>query len=247
VSAEDLPLCCPMPQMYLWNSHPRVYLPIETSGWAKCPYCSAEYTLRHVSRGARFLQRYVASIGMPDLAPVAARIIHFTGYEIPVQRIEVPGPLFRNLGNMLGTADIIAQMADRCYLEKCRDRLYPEFVLGGLASMGADAGTNPSALFDSPEDLLRKTPGFYRTANVRLTDQLGAAYDFVKDHFGGQNPYLEEVAKNIRYAERVAETGDLTLLRRVPPPRQMHQAAQSVAQQALQTVSDDRAVAVCPR
>jgi hypothetical protein len=207
----------------------------------------AEYTLRHVSRGARFLERYVASIGMPDLAPVAARIIHFTGYEIPVHRIEVPGPLFRKIGNMLGTADIIAQMADRCYLEKCRDRLYPEFVLGGLASSGAGPGYNPSALFDSAEDLLRKTPGFYRTANVRLTDQLGAAYDFVKDDFSGHNPYLEEVAKNIRYAERVAETGDLKLLRRVPPPRQMHQAAQHVAQQALHTVSDDRAAAVCPR
>ena len=46
VTVEDLPLCCPMPQMYLWNSHPRVYLPIEESGWTKCPYCSAEYTLR---------------------------------------------------------------------------------------------------------------------------------------------------------------------------------------------------------
>ena len=46
VSVEDLPLCCPMPQMYLWNSHPRVYLPIEESGWVKCPYCGAEYTLQ---------------------------------------------------------------------------------------------------------------------------------------------------------------------------------------------------------
>ena len=46
VSAEDLPLCCPMPQMYLWNSHPRVYLAVEETGWAKCPYCGAEYTLR---------------------------------------------------------------------------------------------------------------------------------------------------------------------------------------------------------
>ena len=46
VTEEDLPLACPMPQMYLWNSHPRVYLPISDSGWAKCPYCSAEYTLR---------------------------------------------------------------------------------------------------------------------------------------------------------------------------------------------------------
>ena len=27
----DLPLSCPMPGMYLWNSHPRVYLPIESS------------------------------------------------------------------------------------------------------------------------------------------------------------------------------------------------------------------------
>jgi uncharacterized Zn-finger protein len=46
VTLEDLPLSCPMPQMALWNSHPRVYLPIEATGWAKCPYCSAEYTLQ---------------------------------------------------------------------------------------------------------------------------------------------------------------------------------------------------------
>jgi uncharacterized Zn-finger protein len=46
ITIEDLPLSCPMPGMYLWNSHPRVYLPIEKSGWAKCSYCSAEYTLK---------------------------------------------------------------------------------------------------------------------------------------------------------------------------------------------------------
>jgi len=46
VTAADLPLSCPMPGMQLWNSHPRVYLPIEETGWAKCPYCSAEYTLK---------------------------------------------------------------------------------------------------------------------------------------------------------------------------------------------------------
>ena len=45
VTANDLPLSCPMPGMYLWNSHPRVFLPIEKTGWAKCPYCGAEYTL----------------------------------------------------------------------------------------------------------------------------------------------------------------------------------------------------------
>ena len=46
VTRADLPLTCPMPGMQLWNSHPKVYLPIEKSGWAKCPYCSAEYTLK---------------------------------------------------------------------------------------------------------------------------------------------------------------------------------------------------------
>ncbi len=46
VGVDDLPLSCPMPQMQLWNSHPRVYLAIEQSGEAKCPYCGAEYLLR---------------------------------------------------------------------------------------------------------------------------------------------------------------------------------------------------------
>ncbi len=46
VTPADLPLSCPTPEMILWNSHPRVYLPIEQTGWAKCPYCGAEFTLR---------------------------------------------------------------------------------------------------------------------------------------------------------------------------------------------------------
>ncbi len=45
VTRADLPLHCPMPEMYLWNSHPKVYLPIEDSGEAKCPYCSASFEL----------------------------------------------------------------------------------------------------------------------------------------------------------------------------------------------------------
>lgn len=45
VSRKDLPLSCPMPGMYLWNSHPKVYLPIADTGEAKCPYCGAEYVL----------------------------------------------------------------------------------------------------------------------------------------------------------------------------------------------------------
>jgi uncharacterized Zn-finger protein len=46
VSRAALPLHCPLPEMSLWNSHPRVYLPIEKTGHAKCPYCGTEFVLR---------------------------------------------------------------------------------------------------------------------------------------------------------------------------------------------------------
>lgn len=46
VTAADLPLHCPMPGQSLWDSHPRVFLPIEESGEAHCPYCGAHYKLQ---------------------------------------------------------------------------------------------------------------------------------------------------------------------------------------------------------
>jgi len=46
VSKEDLPLSCPRPGDELWNMHPRVYLPIEKTGEATCPYCGAKYKLQ---------------------------------------------------------------------------------------------------------------------------------------------------------------------------------------------------------
>ncbi len=110
----------------------------------------AEFTLTHVSRGAHFLKGYLPKIGMADVADIAAELIHFTGYEVAVTDIKVPSPIYRLLGNMLGSADIIAQMADRCYLEKCRDRLYPEFVVGGLAVKRTPDGARTGRLFLGP-------------------------------------------------------------------------------------------------
>ncbi|VAX14633.1 hypothetical protein MNBD_GAMMA24-983 [hydrothermal vent metagenome] len=46
ITRADLPLHCPMDNMSQWNSHPRVFLPIEESGEARCPYCSALYILK---------------------------------------------------------------------------------------------------------------------------------------------------------------------------------------------------------
>ena len=46
VTRAELPLSCPMPGMSLWNSHPKVFMPIEKTGEAKCPYCGAVYILK---------------------------------------------------------------------------------------------------------------------------------------------------------------------------------------------------------
>lgn len=45
VSRADLPLSCPLPSMELWNSHPRVYLPLEAEHECHCPYCGAVFVL----------------------------------------------------------------------------------------------------------------------------------------------------------------------------------------------------------
>jgi uncharacterized Zn-finger protein len=45
VTRKDLPLCCPRPGEALAGLHPRVYLPIEKTGSAVCPYCGARYQL----------------------------------------------------------------------------------------------------------------------------------------------------------------------------------------------------------
>lgn len=176
----------------------------------------AEYTLKHVARGARFLEGYLGKLGMAKLAPMAKRIIHFTGYERSINTIRLANPVFRLLGNLLGTADIIAQMSDRCYLEKCRDRLFLEFVAGGLAARD-DNDQRAGVQFKSAEDLVVKTPGFYSAAMDRLNNQLGGVYHFAETHFKGRNLYIETIERNIRFAIEVGKQGDLSLLRRLPP------------------------------
>ena len=176
----------------------------------------AEYTMTHVSRGSKYLHRYLPKIGLRRYASAGATLVHYTGYERPAETIALNDILLRRVGHMLGTADIIAQMADRCYLEKCRDRLYPEFVLGGLARRKLPGGRT-QVLFSSGEDLVRKTPQFYMNAAKRLDLQLARAYEYAGRHFKGQNLYLEEMQKNVRYAQAVGNEPGRQTLRRTPP------------------------------
>ena len=176
----------------------------------------AEYTLTHVSRGAEFLRGYLRKIGLGQLSRAAATLVHYTGYERPAETIRLSNTLLRRVGQMLGTADIIAQMSDRCYLEKCRHRLFPEFALGGLAGRKL-VGQRLLPSFVSGNDLVQKTPLFYQNASKRLDLQLARAYEYAGRHFGGPNPYLEEMQKNLRYAQLVAKAPGSEPLRRQPP------------------------------
>jgi hypothetical protein len=177
----------------------------------------AEFTLYHVTRSARFLARFLPSIGMENWVPVSTRIVHFTGYEIQLNQIHLADGRDRKLGHLLGTADLIAQMADRCYLEKCRDRLYPEFVLGGIAATQGDDGVL-HVRYSSGLDLLRQTPRFVReTRTQRLEGEFEHAYRYVEPLFGGKNPYLEAIDRNVDYLQRVLRAERWRLLRRNPP------------------------------
>jgi hypothetical protein len=177
----------------------------------------AELTRIHVSRGAEFLADYLPRIHLSGWAPVAREIIHFTGYEVPFDRIVVADPKDKTLGHLIGTADMIGQMADRCYLEKCRDRLYPEFVLGGMA-LPISSNGGRQVRYASGLDVLRQTPEFVaETRSKRLDGAFGGAYRHIEALFGGQNPYMDMIERNVGYLNRVLRSENWRLLRRNPP------------------------------
>ena len=179
----------------------------------------AEFTRTHVSRGARFLEDYLPALGFEIWVPAASKIIHFTGYEVPFAQIEakVTDPRDVMLGHLLGTADMMAQIADRCYLEKCRDRLYAEFVLGGVA-LPVAANGGRQVKYASGLDLLRQTPEFVAEVRAkRLDGEFHRAYRFVEPLYGGRNPYLESIDRNMEYLRQILRSENWRLLRRSPP------------------------------
>lgn len=177
----------------------------------------AEYTLKHVSRGGHFLDDYLETLGLGSEAQIARRMIHYTGYEKDIRRLELGDEKYTRLGHLLGTADLTAQMADRCYLEKCRDRLYPEFVIGGMAKRTLPDGKE-QVLYSSARDLLKKTPDFFSlTLRERLDGVFAGAYQYAARHFGGENLYMEAVMRNLKHLDFVLRHNAWSLLRRKPP------------------------------
>ncbi len=174
----------------------------------------AVFTKIHVSRSADFLARYLPQLGFAEETEAAAKLVHFTGYEMDIDDIMLHDPKDRLLGCLVGTADLIGQMSDRLYLEKCREFLYSEFVWGSIARETLADGRE-IVRYASPEDLMLKTPGFYEyVARTRIEKKLGGADRYAAAHFDGASPYQTEIDRNMLFLKDAIEQADLKRMRR---------------------------------
>ncbi|MDR3415194.1 MAG: hypothetical protein P4L83_03320 [Nevskia sp.] len=167
----------------------------------------AEFTLSHVRRSGDFLAHFLPTVGFAPEARVVEQLVHYTGYEMALDDIDVADPLDRRLGFMLGTADVLAQMSDRCYLEKCRDFLYAEFEICGLAGAPRD-GARP--IYSSREELLGRTHDFrHKLWSERIEGHFEGVQRYAAVHFGGRNLYEDVVHSHMRRLHGVLRSGQL--------------------------------------
>jgi hypothetical protein len=90
-------------------------------------------------------------------------------------------------------------------------------VLGGVAlPLAANGGRQVK--YASGLDLLRQTPDFVAEVRVkRLDGEFGAAYRYVEALYGGRNPYVEAIDRNVEYLRQILRSENWRLLRRNPP------------------------------
>lgn len=159
----------------------------------------AKYTLIHISRSIEFVHKYYA--GNAYFAPDMKKfhdILSCTGVHAMVADAEFESENLSLMGKMLGTADIMGQMADRLYLEKLI-HLYSEFEEGAVPG------------FNSEADLFRKTVSFYNRTKVRFKNDFGNVNRFMTHHFKDRwninvNVYEESIENNINYLKFVLKS-----------------------------------------
>jgi hypothetical protein len=167
----------------------------------------AQLTPIHEARGVEFMRDYLGRTVLAHLAEKSELImVTRLVWHMPADLV----PLDRAISCLLGTADIMSQLADRCYLEKCRDFLFVEFSAIGLA--GA-----PGLPYPDPETLLKNTPGFYSgLLRDRIHNEYTDADRYMKVHFGGECPYEASIKRNLSFLEELLATEQLPRLQRVP-------------------------------
>lgn len=158
----------------------------------------AKYTLVHVQRSVAFMEKYFtyAEFSSRDL-DYCRCCVNCTGLEMRIGEIRFESAHHQVVGRMLGTADLLGQMADRTYLERLAF-LYWEFREAKVPG------------FESELDLLKKTPAFWEFTQQRLVAELGNVDRYLQDHFRmrwgvDRDLYREAIEKNIAYLKFILE------------------------------------------
>jgi hypothetical protein len=119
---------------------------------------------------------------------------------------EMPPPIFNSeleqvVGQALGTADLLGQMAADDYVEKL-PVLYREFAEAAQFTKGT---MHFVGMYSSAEDLMRKTPLFWENfARNKLSRDFGGMYRYLNDPYpDGPNFYLEHIEVNIERLRQV--------------------------------------------
>ncbi|MFO7606122.1 MAG: HD domain-containing protein [Desulfurivibrionaceae bacterium] len=152
----------------------------------------ARFTVGHEDRSVAVMGKYLAEKGYsPEDIRDCGHMIKCTELFFPMEEIPFDSEEVRTMGKVVGTADLVAQMADRNYQEKL-PLLFLEFQEAGMEG------------FESPLELFRKTEEFYRkVARKRMTGVLGgisaaALYHFRERWQIDRNLYEEAIKYNIR-------------------------------------------------
>ncbi|MBI5429067.1 MAG: HD domain-containing protein [Nitrosomonadales bacterium] len=170
----------------------------------------AQYTQTHVKRGIAFMRNYLADRHLPaGFAASLEPMISGTDPALKFPDIIFPDDRARLLGQLVVTADLTGQMADRTYLEKLLF-LYLEFKEAHFGN------------FQNIHDMLRQTRQFYQITRAKLDGPFGGLYVHLASHFRemlgvGKNYYLESIEKNIAYLEKVIALNEaeyLSMLKR---------------------------------
>ncbi len=174
----------------------------------------AQYTREHIERGIEFMRGYLGSRNLPaTLANDLEPMIRCSDPSLPLVNISFPNASIRLLGQIVGTADLVGQMADRNYLEKL-SALYLEFEEGNVGN------------YRSPYDMLCKTHEFYTLIQSRLDHDFSGVYKHLTSHFRettgtARNYYMEAIEHNMTHLAQLEQLGEEnyeSLLRRGSRP-----------------------------
>lgn len=152
----------------------------------------AKYTLTHVERSIHFVEVYFGKNGFSARdARAVANMILCTDMAHPVDKVRFSGPEEKKAALMLGAADLLGQMASRCYLERLLV-LYREFKEGHVKG------------YSSELELLRKTVDFFKFIKKRLAVTLegvplNARLHFAKRYRINKDFYLDSMKKQFAY------------------------------------------------